>query len=293
MTARTKTLLSSFLICLSLSASAIEITGAGSSAANPLYSKWADAHIKTVGIKVSYEAIGSSGGIKKIKADSVDFGASDVAMSQEDLNKFKLINFPTAISGVVPVVNLPGIKAGDLQLTGEVLANIYSNKVLRWNDPAIAALNPGLNLPKIAIIAVARQDGSGTTYNLSDYLSRVSTDWNTTYGKNFTISWPAAISQVKGSSGVVDMVKATSGAIGYLDYNYVVQERLSYVQLRNRDGKFVAPNGDSFRSALNNSGWKSNGAFEEMLTNKPGADTWPITVGTFAILPQRAKNPTK
>jgi phosphate transport system substrate-binding protein len=287
------TFLAALAFCAAFAANASDITGAGSSAAKPLYTLWSDFYAKTGSPKLSYQPIGSSGGIKQIKEKAVDFGASDVALSAEDMKTFKLVCFPSAISGVVPVIHLPGIKQGELQLTGEVLADIFSRKITKWNDPALAAINPGLALPKIAIVPVARQDGSGTTYNFTDYLSKISPGWKESYGKNFTIAWPSEVTQVKGSSGIVSAVKQNAGAIGYVDYNYVVQDKLIYAKVRNRDGKFVAPTADSFATALNNSSWKTNATFEEMLTDKPGLHSWPITMGTFVIVPKIAGNPER
>ena len=280
-------------LCATVSAQAADITGAGSSAAKPLYNLWSDSYSKTGAPKLSYQPVGSSAGIQQIKDKLVDFGASDVAMSPEDLKTFKMICFPSAISGVVPVINLPGVKSGELQLTGPVLADIFSRKIAKWNDPEIAALNPSVNLPKISIAAVVRSDGSGTTYNFTDYLSKVSQPWKDAYGHNFKINWPSDTTQVKGSGGVVGAVKSTAGAIGYVDYNYVVQEKLAYAKVQNRDGKFVAPTADAFGSALTNSSWKTSARFEEMLTDKPGSHTWPITMGTFVIVPQTTANPDR
>ena len=293
MFAKCKALLCVAALSTVFSAHAADINGAGSSAAKPLYTLWADAYSKSGKPKLNYQPVGSSAGLKQIKEKAVDFGASDVAMSVEDMRTFKLICFPSAISGVVPVVNLPGMKQGEVQLTGEILADIFSRKVTKWNDPEIAAVNPGVNLPKIAIVAVVRQDGSGTTYNFTDYLSKMSSTWKASYGRNFTIAWPADTTPVKGSGGVVGAVKQTSGAIGYVDYNYVVQEKLNYAKVQNRDGKFVAPTGEAFASALSNSSWKSQATFEEMLTDKAGAHTWPITMGTFVIVPQVSNDPEK
>jgi phosphate transport system substrate-binding protein len=278
-------------LCFFNVANAVEITGAGSTAAKPIYTKWAETYQQRTGSSLNYQPVGSAAGIKQIEAHSVDFGASDVALSAEDLKKEKLICFPSAISGVVPVINLPGIKAGKLQLTGELLADIFSHKINRWNDPAIAAVNPGVNLPKLQIVTVARQDGSGTTYNFTDYLSKMSPAWKETFGRNFTIKWPSDTVTVKGSSGIVTAVKQLTGAIGYVDYNYVVQDHLVYTKVKNREGKFIVPTPHGFESALNNSSWKTKATFEEMLTDKPGVGSWPITMGTFIIVPQIAKNP--
>ena len=293
MFAKCKTLIFLLAICATYAAQAADITGAGSSAAKPLYTLWSDFYSKSGSPKLNYQPVGSSAGVKQIKEKSVDFGASDVALSAADMKTFKLICFPSAISGVVPVINLPGIKQGELQLTGEVLADIFARKITKWNDPAIVALNHGVTLPKLAIVTVVRQDGSGTTYNFTDYLSKISRPWKDAYGRNFTIAWPSDATQVKGSSGIVGAVKQTAGAIGYVDYNYVVQDKLNYAKVQNRDGKYVAPTGEAFESALSNSSWKTQATFEEMLTDKPGIHTWPITMGTFVIVPQTASDPER
>jgi phosphate transport system substrate-binding protein len=276
---------------LSVPAFAVDINGAGSSAAKPLYTKWAEYYSRINGARLNYQPVGSSAGLKQIKDRAVDFGASDVALSVEEMKREKLICFPSAISGVVPIVNIAGLKNGQLQLTGEVLADIFMHKITRWNDPAIAALNPDIALPKTVIVTVVRQDGSGTTYNFTDYLTKVSPSWKTAFGKDFAIKWPTNAVQIKGSSGVSAAVRQTAGAIGYIDYNYVVQDQLTYVKLKNYDGKFVVPSADGFAAALQNSGWKTKATFEEMLTDRPGAMSWPITMGTFVIVPQIAKDP--
>ncbi|BBB61392.1 phosphate-binding protein PstS [Undibacterium sp. KW1] len=267
-----------------------DIQGSGSSAAAPLYQKWADAYSKNAGITVTYQASGSSAGIKKIKENSVEFGASDAALSQADLKKDKLIQFPSAISGVVPVINLPGIKTAELRMTGEVLAGIFSGEIISWNDTAITALNPGLRLPNKNIEVIVRQDGSGTTYNFSDYLGKVSKNWQTRYGRNFTIPWNSRLIQVKSSSNIASTLKKTPYAISYIDFNYVTQEKLDYALLQNRDGKFITPSAEAFSAALSNSSWKTDANFEEMLTDKPGQKTWPISMGTFIIMQKRARD---
>lgn len=278
---------------ISSSAMAAGISGAGSSAAAPLYQKWASAFSEKTAVTIAYQAAGSSAGIKQIKERSVDFGASDVALSAADLKKEKLIQFPSAISGVVPVINLPGIKAGQLRLSGEILAHIFSRKITQWNAQEISALNPHLQLPIRAIQVVVRQDGSGTTYSFTDYLSKIDTEWRLGYGKNFSIAWQPDLIRVKGSSGVVAQVKKTAYAIGYVDFNYVVQDKLDYVQLKNRDGFFVAPGAASFAAALNASGWKKTGRFDEMLTDQAGNDVWPISMGTFILMPQNSAHPER
>lgn len=286
-------LLCTISICFGSSAVAIDINGAGSSAAGPLYVKWAEHYRHSSETQLRYQPVGSSAGLKQIKQRVVDFGASDVAVPAAELKKEKLICFPSAISGVVPVINVPGIKSGDLLLTGEILADIFARKITQWNDPGIAALNPGLKLPKIEIALVVRQDGSGTTYNFTDYLSKVSTAWKDGFGRNFLIKWPSDAKPAKGSSGVVVLLKQTPGAIAYVDYNYVVQDKLAFVKLKNRNGKFVAPIPEAFAAALHNSEWRTKANFEEMLTDKPGPQSWPITMGTFVILPQTASDPAR
>lgn len=279
------------LLFLSTAAHALDISGAGSSAAQPLYAKLSDASAKHGASKLNYQAIGSAAGIKQIKARSVDFGASDVAMSPQDLAHDQMVCFPTAISGVVPVFNLPGVKSGDLLLTGELLADIYARKIKTWNDPRLQTINPAVKLPASPIIVLARSDGSGTTYNFSDYLSRVSPAWKKDFGRNFTIPWAETTVTLKGSGGLVAALKTTPNAIGYVDFSYVVQDKLAYAKVRNADGKFVAPSAPAFAAALENSAWQTNGTFEEMLTDKPGAATWPITMGTFVIVPKVATHP--
>ncbi|MET3131421.1 phosphate transport system substrate-binding protein [Oxalobacteraceae bacterium GrIS 1.11] len=274
-------------------ATAANITGAGSSSVAPLYAKWSESYAKNHGPKLDYQPIGTTGGIQQIKERAVDFGASDIALSSAESSKSKLFCFPSAISGVVPVLNIAGIKSGQVHLSGEVLADIFSRKITKWNDPALLALNPGVNLPALAIVVMARQDGSGTTYNFTDYLSKQSPAWKSTYGKNFTIAWPGDVVQSKGSQALVAALKQTPGAIGYVDYNSVVQDKLIFPKLKNRDGKFVVPAIEGFAAALENSGWVRQAAFEEMLTDKAGAQTWPITMGTFVIVPQVAANPER
>ena len=274
-------------------AQAATTTGAGSSAAAPLYNKWADAYNKKTGLTLDYQAAGSSAGIKQIKARSVDFGASDVAMTVADLKHEKLIQFPSAISGVIPVINLPNIKMGELKLDGDTLAEIFSRRVNFWDDVAITKLNPGLRLPHKNITVIVRQDGSGTTYNFTDYLSKVSAAWKSNFGKNFTIKWHTDLVQVKGSSAISSSVENTTYSISYIDYNYVLKDKLNYAVMKNRDGKFVQPSASAFESALNNSAWKTSGRFEEMLTDRPGVKSWPITMGTFVIVGASASNPEK
>ncbi|MEC5217888.1 phosphate transport system substrate-binding protein [Actimicrobium sp. GrIS 1.19] len=284
-----------FLTCVLLAGTgqAVEISGAGSTAAAPLYTKWAAEYARKTGVTLAYQGVGSSAGIKKIKESTVDFGASDAPMAGDGLKAANLIDFPTVISGVVPFVNLPGIGRGDLRLTSAILVGIYSGTILRWDDDAILAANPTLALPKIAIVPVGRSDGSGTTFTLTDFMTRVSPQWKQKYGTKSTIAWPSNVVAVKGSGEVVATAKKTVGAIGYVDYGYVIEHDLNFVQMKNHDGAFVRPNANSFRAALAQSGWEKTGNFEEMLTDKPGVASWPITGGTYVFVPRVTAQPER
>ena len=283
------------LVCAltAISSHAEDITGAGSTAAAPLYSKWEQAYAKKSDLKLSYESIGSSGGIKKIKENAVGFGASDAPMSSAELKASNLMDFPTVISGVVPFYNLPGIKPGELRLTPEILVGIYMGDILKWDDPAIVKANPDLNLPKQAIIPYARLDGSGTTFTLTDYFTRVSPKWKDKFGTDFKIAWPSNVTQIKGSNDIVATLKKTPYSMGYTEYAYIIENNLSFAQLKNRDGVFVKPSAVSFRAALAKSGWGKTGNFEEMLTDKSGSGSWPITGGTYILVPRVTKEPQR
>jgi len=270
-----------------------EIKGAGSSAAAPLYAFLGTGYARAEKVSLAYNPSGSSDGLKQIRGKTVDFGASDVALTPEERKAQKLLCFPTAISGVVPVVNLPGVRKGQLHLTGEVLAAIFARKIVKWNDEKVRALNPGLELPELPISVVVRQDGSGSTLNFTDYLGKVSPTWTASFGRNYTIVWPAGTTQAKGSAGVVAALKQTEGAISYVDYQYAVQANLAWVLLKNRDGRYARPGASGFSSALVNSAWMSKASYEEMLTDRPGAVTWPITSGTFVVVPQVSSTPEK
>lgn len=270
-----------------------DIKGAGSSAAQPLYALLAEAYAKSNTVVMAYQPSGSSDGLKQIKANTVDFGASDVALSADERKAANLLSFPAAISGVVPIVNIAGVRRGQLKLTGDVLVDIFARKIVKWNDPRLVALNAGVKLPDQAITVIVRSEGSGTTYNFTSYLSKVSKDWAAGFGHNFSIKWPAGVVPVKGSGGVVSAFKSTPGAIAYVDFHYVKKDSLDYAMLKNRDGNYVAPDGASFSSALKSSSWTRSGAYEEMLTDQPGASSWPITAGTFILVPQKARNPEK
>ncbi len=274
-------------------AHALEITGAGSSAAAPLYTKWADAYANKANVKLAYQPIGSTAGIKKFLENATDFGATDVPMSTADLKKHNLLIFPTAISGVVPFVNLPGVKPGELRLNAELIVGIYSGNITKWNDAAIKKENPNLALPNQNIVPLARADGSGTTYTLTDYFSRVSAEWQQKLGAGFTVSWPSNVTTVKGTNDLVALLKKTPGAIGYAEYAYVIEQNLNYAQLKNRDGQYVQPNAFSFRTALSCSSWRKTGNFNEMLTDKPCRGSWPITGSTYVLLRKVATQPER
>lgn len=283
-------LISAFSLVTAL-AGATDIKGAGSSAAQPLYKALAAEYSKTHPLGFAYQPSGSSDGVAQIKAHSVDFGATDVALSAEEQKTNTLICFPTAISGVVAVVNLSSLRKVQLQLTGDVLADIFSRKIVKWNDPRLKALNGSVSLPDQAISVVVRSDGSGTTYNFTDYLSKVSPAWASSYGRNYTIAWPGGVVPAKGSGGVVAALKETPGGIAYVDYQYAVQNGLSVTALKNRDGKFVLPGAAGFSAALANSAWRSGAKYEELLTDRPGAGSWPISAGTFIVVPRKTGNP--
>ncbi len=263
-------------------AQALDITGAGASFPAPIYSKWADAYQKASGNRVNYQSIGSGGGIRQINAKTVDFGASDMPLKPEDLDKGGLQQFPTVIGGVVPVVNLEGVKPGEMRFTGPVLADIYQGKIAKWNDPAIAALNPGLNLPDQDIGVVRRADGSGTTFVFSNYLSKVSPEWKEKIGEGTAVQWPVGLGG-KGNEGVSAFVQRLPGSIGYVEYAYAKQNSLSHALMQNAEGEFVEPSNDSFAAAAEGADWTKS-AFYEILTNQPGKKSWPITSATFILM---------
>ncbi len=280
------------LISLPPSAAADQtIMGAGSSAAAPVFQVWAREYQKSNGSRVAYDPSGSSGGMKKIRAREVDFGASDVAPPATELTAQGLVVFPIAITGIAPVFNLPRLGDTPLRLTGAVLARIFLGEIRQWNAPEIAQLNPGIRLPAIPITVVVRSDGSGTTYNFADYLAKVSATWREKNGVKTTFAWPEDFLGVKGSDGVVKGVKGTVGAIGYVDFSYIADNNLSTIQLKNAEGEFVKPSNASFRNALSSSEWVSNGSFNTTLTNISGKGAWPITMGTYIVMPLVTENP--
>jgi phosphate transport system substrate-binding protein len=271
-------------------AQAAEISGAGATFPYPLYAKWAEAYAAKTGLKMNYQSIGSGGGIKQITAKTVDFGASDMPLKPADLEKSGLVQFPMVMGGVVPVINVPGIQAGQLKLDGKLLADIYLGNITKWNDPAIAALNSGLKLPDLAIAPVYRSDGSGTTFIFTHYLSQMSPEWKDKVGENTSVQFPIGIGG-KGNEGVSAMATRAAGAIGYVEYAYAKQNKLTYVLLRNKHGQFVSPASAAFRAAAANADWSGTQDFYLLLTDQPGKDSWPITGATFILLHKQQSKP--
>ena len=274
------------------SAQAQDITGAGASFPFPVYAKWAEAYKAATGVTVNYQSIGSGGGIRQIKARTVDFGATDAPLKADELAKDGLVQFPTVLGGVVPVVNIPGIEPGQVKLTGEVLAEIYAGTVRKWTDPKIAGLNAGLKLPDANITPVYRSDASGTTSIFTTYLSEASSEFKTKFGANTTLDWPVGQGG-KGNEGVAATVKQVPNAIGYVEYAYAKQNKLPHTTLRNKDGQFVSPDAAAFEAAAAGANWTAQPGFGVSLTNQPGAKSWPITAPTFVLLPKEAKDPKK
>jgi len=265
-----------------------EVTGAGASFPAPVYAKWADAYNKATGAKINYQSVGSGAGIKQIKAKTVDFGASDAPLKDEDLAKDGLLQFPTVIGGVVPVVNVKGIQAGQLKLTGQVLGDIYLGKISKWNDPAIAALNPGVALPDATIAPVRRADGSGTSFIFTNYLSKVNAEWKAKVGEGTAVNWPTGAGG-KGNEGVSSYVQRLPNSIGYVEYAYAKQNKMAFVLLKNQAGNFVAPSDTNFKAAAAGADW--NKSFYQVLTEQPGKDSWPITGATFILMHKQQDKP--
>ena len=271
-------------------AAAADITGAGATFPYPIYAKWADAYKKQTGIGLNYHSIGSGGGIKQISAKTVDFGASDMPLKPDDLEKSGLMQFPTVIGGDIPVVNLRGIAPGQMKFTGEVLAEIYLGKIKRWNDPAIAKLNPGLNLPASAISVVHRSDGSGTTFIWTNYLSKVSAEWKAKVGEGTSVNWPTGVGG-KGNEGVASYVQRIAGSIGYVEYAYVKQNKMAYALVQNRQGQFVTPNAQAFQAAAAGADWTKAPGMYLILTDAPGQNAWPIGGATFILMHKAQDKP--
>ena len=262
-------------------AGAQQITGAGATFPAPLYSKWAADYNKATGVKINYQSVGSGAGIKQIDSKTVDFGASDMPQTDEVLAKKGQMQFPTAIGGVVPVINVKGINPGQLKLNGQVLGDIYLGKIAKWNDSAIKALNPSLALPDEPIAPVRRADGSGTTFIFTNYLSKVNPEWKTKVGEGTAVNWPAGAGG-KGNEGVAAFVGRLPNSIGYVEYSYVKQNKMNYAVMQNSEGNFVEPNDNSFKAAAAGANW--NKSFYQLLTNQPGKDAWPISGATFILM---------
>lgn len=263
----------------------ITINGAGATFPAPIYSKWADEYYRLKGFKINYSAIGSGGGVQQIKAGTVDFGASDAPVMPDELKASGLLQFPMVIGGVVPVVNLKGISPGEVRLTPQILAAIYLGGVSKWNDPALVKTNPGVALPATTITPVSRADGSGTSFIFTNYLDKVSPEWHSKVGFGKVVKWPApGIVRGKGNDGVAAYVKRIDGAIGYVEYAYAVQGRMSYVKLQNRAGRYIDPSVGSFQAAAANADWKNAPGFYMLLTDQGGEKSWPITGASYIIV---------
>ena len=267
-----------------------EATGAGASFPAPLYSKWASDYNKATGVKINYQSVGSGAGLKQIEAKTVDFGASDAPLKDEELKAKGLVQFPTVIGGIVPVVNIQGIKPGQIKMNGQVLGDIYLGKITNWSDPAIKALNPGVPLPDATIAPVRRADGSGTTFGFTNYLSKVNPEWKSKIGEGTAVNWPTGAGG-KGNEGVAAFVGRLPNSIGYVEYAYVKQNKMNYVQMQNAAGNFVSPDDDSFKAAAAGAEWDKS--FYQILTNQPGKDSWPITSATFILMNKEQDKPAQ
>jgi phosphate transport system substrate-binding protein len=269
---------------------AADISGAGATFPYPIYAKWADAYKKETGIGLNYQSIGSGGGIKQIKAKTVTFGATDAPLSGKDLDESGIVQFPMVMGGIVPVVNVEGVKAGELVVDGPTLARIFLGEIASWDDPAIKKLNPNAKLPKQAIAVVHRSDGSGTTYNFAYYLADVSADWKSKVGVNTSLQWPVGIG-AKGNEGVANNVGNTKGSIGYVEYAYALQNKLVHARMINKSGKAVEPTSASFQAAAANAQWKSQPGYGVILANQPGDTTWPMTAATWILIYKKPQDP--
>ncbi|MBZ0104481.1 MAG: phosphate ABC transporter substrate-binding protein PstS [Sulfuricella denitrificans] len=289
-----RTLIATAVLSLSASASAFasDITGAGATFPYPIYAKWAEAYKAKTGIGMNYQSIGSGGGIKQIKAKTVDFGASDKPLKPEDLEKDGLTQFPTVTGAVVPVVNLDGIKDNQIKLTPTILADIFLGKIKKWSDPAIASLNKGVALPANEITVVHRADGSGTTFIFTNYLSKVSPEWKSKVGEDASVAWPVGTGG-KGNEGVANFVKQIKGSIGYVEAAYAKQNKMTATQLQNKDGAYVMADEETIKAAAGNAEWEKAPGFYEILTNEPGKKSWPIVGATFILMHKQQANPAQ
>jgi phosphate transport system substrate-binding protein len=268
---------------------ATTISGAGATFPYPVYSKWADTYSKETHVKLNYQAIGSGGGIKQISEGTVDFGASDAPLKPEELDKAQLVQFPVIMGGVVPVINIAGVKAGELKLTADVLADLFMGKIKKWNDPRLVASNPGLKLPDTAVTVVHRSDGSGTTWIFTNYLSKVSPDWSKTVGSDKSVAWPTGVGG-KGNQGVASYVQRINGAIGYVESAYSLQNHIPHAKLKNHEGAFVDPTDESVQAAAKGADWAHARGFYVILTDQPGAGAWPITGASFILVHRQQKD---
>ncbi|MET4388626.1 phosphate transport system substrate-binding protein [Bradyrhizobium sp. F1.4.3] len=278
-----KTIVAAGLVAASTSAFAADITGAGATFPFPIYSKWADAYKKETGNGLNYQSIGSGGGIKQIQAKTVTFGASDAPLKAEQLEKDGLVQWPMVMGAIVPVVNLEGVKPGEMVFDGETLANIYLGKITKWDDAAIKKLNPNVKLPSDAITVVRRSDGSGTTFNFTNYLSKASADWKSKVGEGTAVEWPVGVG-AKGNEGVSGNIGQTKNSIGYVEYAYAKQNKLTYTGLVNKSGKTVQPTVAAFQAAASNADWAKAPGYYVILTDQPGDKSWPITAATFILM---------
>jgi phosphate transport system substrate-binding protein len=269
-------------------AAAQDMTGAGATFPAPVYAKWADAYNKATGARLNYQSVGSGAGIQQIRARTVDFGASDMPLGDDVLAKDGLFQFPTVIGGVVPVVNIKGIAPGQIKLTGRVLGDIYLGKITRWNDPALKALNPGVPLPDEAISPVRRADGSGTSFIFTNYLSKANAEWKARVGEGTAVNWPTGAGG-KGNEGVAAFVQRLPNSIGYVEYAYAKQNKMTYTLLKNREGNFVPPDADNFKAAAAGADWAKT--FFQVLTDQPGKDAWPISGATFILMYKNQEKP--
>jgi phosphate transport system substrate-binding protein len=268
---------------------ATDITGAGATFPYPVYAKWAEAYKAKTGVGMNYQSIGSGGGIKQITKKTVNFGASDKPLNSNELGMAGLTQFPTVIGGVVPVINVDGVAPGQLKLTSETLSGIYLGKITKWNDSKIVADNNGVTLPDVAINVVHRSDGSGTSFIFTTYLTQVSSEWRGAVGADASVAWPTGMGG-KGNEGVASNVKSIKNTIGYVEYAYALQNKMTYVQMKNRDGQFVSPTDTSFKAAAANAKWKAEEGFYQMLTNQPGNASWPISGATFILMQAKQDN---
>ena len=278
---------------LALSSGAVlaqDVTGAGATFPAPLYAKWADAYNKATGARINYQSVGSGAGLKQIRGKTVDFGASDMPLKDDELAKDGLVQFPTVIGGVVPVVNIVGVAPGQIKLTGQLLGDIYLGKITKWNDAALTAINPGVPLPDAAISVVRRADGSGTSFIFTNYLSKVNEEWKSKVGEGTAVNWPLGAGG-KGNEGVAAFVTRLPNSIGYVEYAYVKQNKMTYTLLKNKDGQFATPDDLNFKAAAASADWSKT--FYQVLTEQPGKDTWPLSGATFIMMHKLQEKPVQ